>query len=137
VVNLGLRERGPLAPLRRVAALRRALRPRAATAPDLVISLGHRTNVQVLVALFAGGIPVIVAEHSNPFRSPSSWRWRLLRRLAYRLAARVVVLNARCAAYFGFLPPGRVAVIPNPVPPPPEAPEASRSPVILGLGRLD
>src|SRR5262245_45147653 len=73
---------------RRIVRLRRALRQ---ASPDVVVSFIDRMNVITLVATFRLGKPVIVAERSTPWRHDPGRLWRILRRLLYRLADRVVV----------------------------------------------
>jgi GalNAc-alpha-(1->4)-GalNAc-alpha-(1->3)-diNAcBac-PP-undecaprenol alpha-1,4-N-acetyl-D-galactosaminyltransferase len=60
-------------------------------------------------------LPVIVAEHTDPFREPLPEPWQRLRRLAYRRAACVVSVSAAIDGYFDWVPAARRAVIPNPV----------------------
>jgi GalNAc-alpha-(1->4)-GalNAc-alpha-(1->3)-diNAcBac-PP-undecaprenol alpha-1,4-N-acetyl-D-galactosaminyltransferase len=97
---------------RRVRTLRRALR---ASAPDVVVSFMNNTNVQVVAAAFGSGVPVVVAEHSDPAQHDIGPLWSRLRSLAYPHAARVVVLNQRVLETFSTAIQRRSRVIPNPV----------------------
>ncbi len=97
---------------RRLIALRRAIR---AARPEAVVSVLGQTNVLTLLATLGLAVPVIVAEHTDPFREPLPGVWNRLRRIVYRRARRVVSVSAAIDRYFDFLPPGRRAVIPNPV----------------------
>jgi glycosyltransferase involved in cell wall biosynthesis len=73
------------------------------------------TNVTTMMASAGLGVSVIVAEHSNPRVNPANRTWRLLRRLTYRFAEKVVVLNEDAADYFRQTKNTSVRVIPNPV----------------------
>lgn len=108
--------RSPLAAVannrRRLRALRRAV---ATSRPDVVVSFMDQTNVLVLLATRGLGIPVVVAEHSNPAEQPIGPIWGGMRRLLYPRAACVVMLTERAASYF---PPAirrRVRIVPNPI----------------------
>jgi GalNAc-alpha-(1->4)-GalNAc-alpha-(1->3)-diNAcBac-PP-undecaprenol alpha-1,4-N-acetyl-D-galactosaminyltransferase len=98
--------------VRRIRALRRAIR---AAEPDAVISLLGRVNVLALAAAARLSVPVIVAEHTDPFREPLPGVWQSLRRITYRRAARVVSVSAAVDSYFDWIAAERRAVIPNPV----------------------
>jgi glycosyltransferase involved in cell wall biosynthesis len=123
---------------RRFLALRRAIR---AAKPDAVISFLARTNVLALVAAAGLAVPVIVAEHTDPFREPLARSWERLRRITYRRAARVVSVSEAIDRYFDWIAVDRRAVIPNPVDfaemeqsaPPLELPWPR---AILSMGRL-
>jgi glycosyltransferase involved in cell wall biosynthesis len=119
---------GPLtalaANLRRVSALRRALRSEE---PEAVLSFMTETNVLTLLA--AGrSLPVVVAERVHPAHTPFAPAWSALRRAAYPLAAGIAVQTADVPEFFA---PGlrkRCAVIPNPVlPPGPDMPGPKRA----------
>ncbi len=127
--------------LRRLAGLRRAL---AASRPQVVISFMDRTNVLTLLASRGLGLPVVVAEHTNPWLAPLGGVWGLLRRLLYPQADRVLAVNQEGADFLkGWVEPRRVQVMPNPVPPeigdsapmpPGKWPGLERT--VLGMGRL-
>ena len=126
--------------LRRIAGLRRAMR---AVAPDVVISFLSETNVLALLAAIGLHIPVIVTEHTDCHWYPPGRAWKILRRLSYGLAARLVSVSAGVDEGFAWLPPARRAVIHNPVRT--EESEAAASPplvfpwphAILAMGRLE
>lgn len=130
---------GLTANIRRVRTVRRAVR---ASTPDVVISFMDRTNVLTLVATMGLRVPVVVEEHNDPHEEPLAWHWRVLRRITYRRAARVVALSEPALAYFLPAVGERGRVIPNPVVPPPgssiigTAGGASDGPTILAVGRL-
>ena len=115
-LGLGKDTRGLSAKLwanaRRVRGVRRAIRQ---TRPDVVISFLGQTNVLTLVATLGLDVPVIVCEHTDPFREPLPGVWQRLRRSTYRRARRVVSVSAAVDRYFDFLAPQKRAVIPNPV----------------------
>lgn len=87
------------------------------TRPDLVISFIDTCNIQVLAAVGASPIPVIVSERIDWRYHSLNWRWHLMRRWLYPKAARVVSLarepelSAR-----GYWPRWRSCHIANPVP---------------------
>ena len=126
--------------LRRIAGLRRAIR---AAAPDVIISFLSETNVLVLLAAVGLSVPVIVSEHMDSHWYPPGRAWRILRRLSYRLAARLVSVSAGVDAGFSWLPPARRVVIHNPVPPE-NGDTAESAPLVfpwphtvLAMGRLE
>ncbi len=127
--------------LRRLHGLRRALlSPR----PQVVISFMDRTNVLTLLASRGLGLPVVVAERSNPWLAPMGSGWGLLRRLLYPRAQRVLAVNREGADFLQrWVDPRRVRVMPNPVPPevadsaplpPGDWPGLERT--VVGMGRL-
>jgi glycosyltransferase involved in cell wall biosynthesis len=98
--------------LRRVLLLRRALKRIAAEA---VISFIDRTNVAALLAGAGLGLPVLVAERTDPAMLHSGKLWNFLCRLTYPLAARVVVQSPEAADYYSHYLRRTPAIIPNPV----------------------
>lgn len=94
--------------LRRMRDLRSVIRE---DKPDCVISFLTSTNILILFATRFLGVPVIVSERNNPHEFRGRLVWRLLRRIAYCWADRIVVQAERCRRLLR----GRVAVIPNPV----------------------
>lgn len=124
---------------RRTPALRKAI---TISRPDVVISFIDETNVQVLAATIGTGLPVIVAEHTDPAPNPPPRPWRLLRQVLYPCASRVVVLSETAKAYFPWTIRRKAVVIPNPVLPPPPVPPAEcdrterRSGRLTAIGRL-
>jgi len=130
--------------LARVRALRSALRTAVA---DVVISFLTETNVVSVLAARGLGIPVVVTEHVDPRRQPLARPWRVLRRLTYPRAARLVSVSAGVDAAFGWLPAERRRVIFNPLDPIEPEPNPSQPPcpplpfpwphAVLGMGRLE
>jgi glycosyltransferase involved in cell wall biosynthesis len=129
------RAAGLIRNLGRVVVLRRAIR---ASRPDVVLSFTDSTNVLALTAT-PSGLPVVVAEHTDPERHPLPGVWRALRALTYPRAAAVVTPNAETR---DALPPrvrSAVRVIPNPVTggAPGARPTAGgRPPLAVAVGRL-
>jgi len=126
----------------RVTRLRRALRE---FRPDVVVAFMGITNVRALWAARGSGVPVIVTEHTDPRFGRPPLPWGLLRRWAYRHAAKLVSVSAGVDAGFPWLDPQKRAVIPNPLPPEigSEAsgptldfPAAGRS-TVVSMGRLE
>jgi glycosyltransferase involved in cell wall biosynthesis len=101
--------------VRRVRRLRAAIRDGR---PDVVVSFMDRTNVLTLVSTLGIRAPVVVAEHNDPHEERPGRAWTMARRVAYRRAARVVVLTRSATRYFRGAVRRRVVVLPNPVVPP-------------------
>jgi len=77
-------------------ALRESL---LATRPDLVISFIDTCNIQVLAALGAGPVPVVVSERIDWRYHSLNWRWHLMRRWLYPKASRVVSVAEELALH--------------------------------------
>jgi len=119
--------------LLRVQTLREQL---VETRPDVVVSFLDVTNLEALMAARGLGIPVIVSERIDPRQMSIPAHHGLLRRLLYPHAACVIVQTESVRRWASFVPPERVAVIPNFVPAPPTSPPEPREPLIVGIGRL-
>lgn len=119
----------------RIRTLRKAVRT---AAPDVVISFMTENNVLTLFATRRLGLPVLVAEHTDPAKCPIGRVWSLARRITYRQACRVVVLNQPAQEFLAGR--CRTVIIPNPVPrcrdSLPEGVPPEREDVILAIGRL-
>lgn len=113
------RMRGPrwLRPLTKLRALRQLVRE---VQPDRVLSFLTNVNVMVLLATRGLRVPVVVSERTDPLYGAGDLEGslRLLRRLTYRWAHRVVVQTQQSVAHLHAVASGvaRVAVIPNPLP---------------------
>lgn len=115
---------------RRVNALRRAI---TAANPRHVIALTEKTNVLTLAACRKPGLPVIIAERTDPRYHHIGRIWSGLRERLYPRAAALVVQTAAVRDGLRWMMPGRpIYVIPNMVgcgdPParrPPGLPDAS------------
>lgn len=133
--------RGLLANIRRIRALREALRVQR---PDVAVALMESTNVLLALARSARRGPVCIgAERIHPPRHAVTPVWAWLRRIAYgRLDAVVAQTEATAAWLRAHTRARRVAVIPNPIatPQPVEpaaaAAAAARRPFVLAVGRL-
>lgn len=121
-----------LATATRVRAIRHAI---ARAQPDRVLAMLDVTNVLTLLATRGLGMPVVVAERSDPARCPLRREWQWLRRRTYRWARAVVAQTDRAASFFDGWPGVNAVVIPNPV----EAPShvvVERHHTIVAAGRL-
>ena len=122
--------------LRRLAVLRRAVRE---SAPDAVVSFLDRVNVRTILATARLGVPVVVAEHTDPSRHHVGSAWLALRRWTYRYATSVVTLTPDALRYFPAVVRRRGTVIPNPVSLAPGSRVAradGRKRVVVAIGRL-
>ncbi len=121
--------------LRRIALLRRAVRR---SRPDIVISFIDRTNVLTLAATIGSGVPVIVAEHTDPRHGSTGKAWSALRSVLYRRAAAVLVLTGGALEGFPAAIRRRGVVMPNPAGRELEGRTPARldQPIILAVGRL-
>jgi len=125
-----LLDRG-LAPLRRLAAVRRTIREEG---PDLVVSFMTRQNVYAALASCGLGLPLVVSEHSLRAVPLVSRGLDLVRALVYPRADRVVLLTKADLAAYPAL--HNASVIPNPVDLPPPSGPRERKSYILAVGRL-
>lgn len=119
--------------LARVSGLRRVI---AALRPDVVLSFIELTNLLVLAALRATGIPIVVSERTDPAFGATNPALGIARRALYPSAASVVVQTSRAAQYFSGALSRRVVVIPNPVRSLDLVVDGERPNVVLGVGRL-
>jgi glycosyltransferase involved in cell wall biosynthesis len=126
---------GALRSARRVAALRAEL---LRLRPEVIVSFIHRTNVLSIIAAMGTGIPVLVAERSDPRCDQAGVPWTALRRALYP-RARGVVVQTESVATWARRFCRRVHVIPNFV----ERPTSFASPAgaegpkrLVALGRL-
>ena len=131
-------------PLRAVAANRRRVRALRAEieefAPQVVVSFMVTSNVLALLAARSGSVPVIVSERIDPSRFEIGAARRLLRRLLYPRAARLVVQTESIRDFFPPRLRERSRVIPNPVGVPDGGRTAPRDPAgerrLIAMGRL-
>ncbi len=122
--------------LRRLKRLRREIR---ASAPDVVISFIHRTNVLTLLATFGTNVPVVVSERNDATKDPIDRLSAGLRRLLYPKADAVVVQSDGMRRWAQrFVREEAVYTIPNPVTPPPYGPKdaSRRGRTVVAMGRL-
>jgi glycosyltransferase involved in cell wall biosynthesis len=121
--------------VRRLRELRRAV---AATRPDLVISFLDNTNVVTLLATRGLGVPVVVAEHTDPGLKRMHPVWRTLRRMTYPRASQVVVLTGSSKRFFPALIQAKTRIVPNPIQVDPGQPPAERGRrrMLVSMGRF-
>lgn len=97
--------------VRRILAIRRAI---VYARPSAVVSFLDTTNVLVLFATRGLGLPVLVAERTDPgmHRLPRIWRW--LRRAAYPWSSSVVAQTESVRLRMqDIVPATRIVVVPN------------------------
>ncbi len=121
--------------VRRARRIRRLL---ATMRPDVGLSFIDRMNVIVLAANRGVGVPIVVAERTDPRFYPLRPSLRVLRRRLYPRAAAIVVQTQAVADRWAAdrFPSAEVHVIPNPVAVPPPSRPTERRPVYVGVGRL-
>jgi glycosyltransferase involved in cell wall biosynthesis len=131
----------PLRQIRRLLTLRSGLRSES---PDVIISFIDTTNILSLVISPSGTPPVIACERVNPEYNGIGPHWRLLRRILYPRAAKVVMQTEDTRRWALSLWPRWDAVaIPNPVLPPvfieaaPRPAFLSKPLNLMAMGRLD
>jgi GalNAc-alpha-(1->4)-GalNAc-alpha-(1->3)-diNAcBac-PP-undecaprenol alpha-1,4-N-acetyl-D-galactosaminyltransferase len=123
-----------------IVALRHAIQR---ARPDVVISFIDSTNVRVLLAVEALGVPVVVSERSDPHSNVLGEGMRRLRKRLYPRAAYLVTQTDEMAAFFAREMGARGRVIHNPVVRPSMVPARigdATSPdaahLLLAMGRL-
>lgn len=142
--RVGSRSRSPLNKLRRMIALRRAIRT---FSPDVILSFLPHVNVAAIIAARGLGVPVVVSERIYPPAMPLGSGLEMLRRLTYPQATAVVVQTERARHWLAECCPRATGwTIPNPVvyPLPEGEPKVAPNSVVvterrlvLGAGRLD
>jgi len=109
----GSRRRSPLNKLRRMTALRRAIRE---LAPDVIVSFLPHVNVAAVIAARGLGVPVVVSERIYPPAMPLGVVLEGLRKWTYRSASMVVVQTEQAQDWLSLCCPGSNGrVIANPV----------------------
>ncbi len=109
------------------------------TQPHAVISFMDLNNLLTILCTRCLNIPVFVAERSDPAVWPQPQGWRLLRRVLYPLADRIITQSEDAKRYFSIKLQSKIAVIPNPVPAITDIADPAglpREKMILGVGRL-
>ena len=130
--------------LRRIIVLRNFIKN---SNPSYVVSFLTGVNIVTILASIGLSIPVIVSERTHPPRMQLSYIWRILRRLTYPLASKVVMLSSDGLKWLNDeIPNAKGIVIPNPVIYPlssiapflkTEIFDKSNYKLLLGVGRLD
>jgi glycosyltransferase involved in cell wall biosynthesis len=96
--------------VRRIFKVRKALK---AESPDVIVSFVDVMNITTLIASRWLDIPVIVAERTHPAYHPLPVFYKVLRKIAYLWADKVICQTASASCYFSRLPDSKKAVIPN------------------------
>ncbi len=124
-----------MANLRRLLALRRALRQAGAST---VMSLIGVTNILTVLAAVGLGLRIVISERNDPARQSLGRPWEGLRRLLYRRADLVTANSqAAIATLVAYVPREKLFYLPNPLPPPSrQQPEQGSASIILNVGRL-
>ena len=122
----------------RLTSVRRQVR---AFRPNLVLSFIDLTNVTAVLACLGTGVPVVVAERTDPSHHYIPPFKAAVRTAVYGLAARIVVQTERVRRCFPAWLHSRIAIVPNAAPPPPVAarpgePGPDGRFRVVGLGRL-
>jgi glycosyltransferase involved in cell wall biosynthesis len=126
-----------------VNCLRRLRNVILAGRPHIVIAFMPEPNALARLATLGSRVPVVLMEQNDPCVEPVPRRTALLRRLAYPLAARVVLLHEGSMAFFGAGVRRKSTVIPNPITFDAEHVSAARVAAgpklgtrVIGMGRL-
>jgi len=123
--------RGILNTYRRIRILRRELKK---LSPDVALGFFADINCLLVISARSLRIPVVVSERNHPGRHRIPLRWRLMRRLLYPFADRLVLQTHDVAKWYrGYRIPAHV--IPNPLRDI-SSEEGEKQPIILGAGRL-
>ncbi len=83
--------------------------------PDVTIAFMTDMNIRLSLIRPFLSCRTIISERTNPARQRINARGRLLRRLSYRLAEKIVFVSEGVAAAYPWLPRERTAVIYNPM----------------------
>ena len=83
--------------------------------PGVVLAMPEEIGVYALLGLCGTGVPVVVSERNNPYVMPNRRITRLLRRIAYPLAAGLIFQTDGAADFFPKRLRQRGAVLPNPL----------------------
>lgn len=105
--------------------------------PDRILSFIDGMNVAVLLSSLGLKIPVFVSERIDPHFHPVGFDVRVLRRVLYPLARKVIVQTSSAASFFPYL--SNLTVIPNGIRPFSVLKESYRPTIgnLATVGRLD
>lgn len=139
LIRLGLpirtgKRRDRFLPLRRLLALRRALRQ---LSPGIVVSFLTKVNALVLLASMGVGCPVVVSERNNAKQQSRAAAWDLLLLALYRRASAVILQTEASRQHLPAAVRQRALVIPNPVVVATTAAEPTAERTLVAVGRLD
>ncbi len=121
---------------RRLTAIRSAVHD---VDPDVVLSFCDQTNISVLAATKRLGIPIVIAERSDPSQQHLGRMWEWARRRTYCRAAKTIALTKTAAEYLRPLCVHGVVVIPSATDVPPVTSDrgvAAFTQRIVAVGRL-
>ena len=105
---VGTTRKTPWIMLRRFWALRRLVRD---TQADVVLSFLTQINIAVLLATRGLGVPIVVSERIYPPAVPLPVIWKILRRITYPWAAKVVMQTQGGLQWLQRAVPGSCGVI--------------------------
>lgn len=91
-----------------------------ANRPNVVVSFLDQTNILVILATLGLGIKTVVSERCDPRFHALNKRWKILRKLTYPLADRIIVFNEEIKEWLEKELPlkNKIYTIPNAVPVP-------------------
>jgi mannose-1-phosphate guanylyltransferase/mannose-6-phosphate isomerase len=98
--------------LKRVLLLRKQIK---SINPDVVLSFTNTQNVETLLATLGLNSKVFVSERVNPYHMPLNVFYRVLRRLLYPLAQKIIVQTQDVRNFFSKTLQEKIVVLPNPV----------------------
>ncbi len=117
----------------RLFSLRRLLKKET---PDVILSFIDQMNVLTLLLSRGLKIPVIVSERIDPAFHPLSFIYKILRRLTYPWASKIVVQTQSAENYFSKKLQKKISVIPNSVSLPQKSITYRKIQHIVSVGRL-
>ena len=128
------RGQGLLANLRRIRALRQAIKK---TGAPQIISFIAPTNILGILACFGRHMRVIISERNDPEHQSFGKSWDLLRVMLYRYADLVTANSLNAIDTLScYVPKHKLKYVPNPLLPPPANFEKKHEKGILTVGRL-
>ena len=80
--------------IKRITALRRSI---LREQPEVVVSFMDMTNIVTIIALSGSKIPIIICDHTDPKHAQLTRTWKILRRVFYPRAKKLVVLTKEFA----------------------------------------
>ncbi len=121
--------------LKRISTLRKQL---VAINPDAIVSFVDQTNISTIIASAFSGIPVIVAERTDPTQHSIGLVWSTLRNITYPFADAIAVQTNAVMEAIPSLWRTKAVVIPNAIASPTETPVAPpvNKPFAFAAGRL-
>lgn len=122
--------------IRRIFKIRKKIRDKK---PDVIISFGYILNPIIIMASFLKRLPVIISERNDPNIEPDKKIYRILRRLTYPYANKLVVQTEEISKYFNKFMKNKIEIIENPITNNklPQIYTGERKETIVTVGRLD